>query len=140
MTDVGISAMKFHFALLYSGCLVLPAFAADEHSITFKTLTLSTEFHAEGAAIAKAKGIPLPAEPDARHQAAAKELEQLSGERFDIAYMEQMVKGHVEALQLLERAYAEIDEQDLRAHAQQGIPLVRQHLDQARRIAGELVG
>lgn len=96
--------------------------------------------HAEGAAIAKAKGIAVPAEPDARHRAATKELEQLSGERFDIAYMEEMVKGHVEALQLLERAYAEIGEQDLRAHAQQGIPLVRQHLDQARRIAGELVG
>lgn len=99
-----------------------------------------TQMQAEGAAIARAKGLPVPAEPDARHQAAAKQLEALSGASFDREYMEQMVKDHVETLQLLEQAYARMKDQDLRAHAQKGIPHVRQHLDAARRIAGDLVG
>lgn len=95
---------------------------------------------AEGSRLARAKGIPVPTAPDARHQAAAKQLEALAGESFEREYMEQMVKDHVETLQLLEQAYAQMKDQDLRAHAQKGIPHVRQHLDAARRIAGDLVG
>jgi putative membrane protein len=99
-----------------------------------------TKMQAEGVAIAQAKDLPVPSDPAPRHQAAARQLEQLSGASFDRAYMEQMVKDHAETLQLLERAYAEMKDPDLRAYAQKGIPHVRQHLDAARRIAGDLMG
>lgn len=102
----------------------------DDHSLMLS----------EGTRVARAKGIPVPTEPAPHHQAAAKELQQMSGERFEIAYMKHMVQDHVDTLQLLEQAYAQMQDQDLRAHAQKGIPQVRQHLDAARRIAGDLVG
>ena len=83
---------------------------------------------------------PLPERPGPMHQAAAKKLRQASGDRFERAYMEQMVKDHVAALDLLERVTTEARDPDLRALAQDAIPLVRRHLDAARRIAGDVVG
>ena len=43
--------MTSRFFPLLFGCLAVPVLAADDRSIVFETLTLSTEFHAEGAAI-----------------------------------------------------------------------------------------
>lgn len=94
-----------------------------------------TRMQSEGGALAKAKGMPLPSAPDARRQAAAKKLEALSGESFDRAYMQQMVKDHSETLQLVQRAAAEAKDPELRAHAQKAIPHVRQHLEMAQRLA-----
>jgi putative membrane protein len=94
----------------------------------------------EGARLASAKGMPVPSAPDARHQAAAKKLEAMSGESFDRAYMEQMVKDHGETLQLLQRAASQAGDAQLRAHAQKAIPHVQQHLELAKRLAGEVVG
>jgi putative membrane protein len=94
----------------------------------------------EGAAVATANGWPVPSRPDERHQAAAKKLESMSGESFDRAYMEQMVKDHAQTLQLLERTAQEANDKQLRGVAQKAIPHVRQHLDLAKRLAGDVIG
>jgi putative membrane protein len=99
-----------------------------------------TTLQSEGASLASAKGMPVPNAPDARHQAAAKKLEAMSGESFDRAYMEQMVKDHSETLQLLQRAASQAGDPQLRAHAQKAMPHVQQHLEMAKRLAGEVVG
>ena len=99
-----------------------------------------TMMQREGGQLASSKGMPVPAAPDARHQAAAKKLEQMSGESFDRAYMEQMVKDHAQTLELLQETVSEAKDSAVRAHAQKAMPHVRQHLDTARRLAGDVVG
>jgi putative membrane protein len=99
-----------------------------------------TKLQREGAQVAAANGWPVPSRPDERQQAAAKKLESMSGGSFDRAYMEQMVKDHAQTLQLLERTFQEAKDPRLRRVAQAAIPHVRQHLDMARRLAGDVVG
>ena len=94
-----------------------------------------TRMQSEGSAIASAKGMPTPKAPDAKHQAAAKKLEAMSGEAFDRAYMEQMVKDHQQTLELVQRAAAQAKDAELRAHAQKAIPHVQQHLQMAQSLA-----
>lgn len=94
----------------------------------------------EGGRLAKAKGMSVPKEPDAKHRAAAKKLEQASGGEFDRAYMAQMVKDHDETMKLLERTVSEAKDAEVQGLAQKAIPHVRQHLDMARRLAGDLSG
>ena len=99
-----------------------------------------TKLQREGAQVAAANGWPVPNQPDERQQAAAKKLESMSGGSFDRAYMEQMVKDHAQTLELLQQTVSEAKDSALRAHAQKATPHVRQHLDIARRLAGDVVG
>jgi putative membrane protein len=99
-----------------------------------------TKMQAEGARLAQAKGMPVPGSPDLRHQAAAKKLDLMSGNNFDRAYMEQMVKDHGDTLELLQRAATQASDTALRSLAETAIPYVRQHLQMAQRLTGDLVG
>jgi len=102
----------------------------DEHSALLQ----------EGGALAQAKGIPVPSSPDVKHQVAMKKLELMSGESFDRAYMEQMVKDHVETLDLLKQTAAQAADPQLKAQAEKAIPHVQQHLAMAKQLAGSTVG
>jgi putative membrane protein len=90
----------------------------DEHSALLKG----------GAGLA---GVAVPTTPGARHEPALKQLESLSGESFDRAFMAQMVLHHKETLQLLDQAAVQAADPQLRAHAQRAIPHVERHLAQA---------
>src|SRR5690606_37464190 len=90
----------------------------------------------EGAKLAKSKGMPVPKEPDARHQATMKQLESLSGASFDRTYMSHMVKDHEETLDLLKRASTQASDGQLRDLAKNAIPVVEHHLKLAEQITG----
>ncbi|HUQ24820.1 MAG TPA: DUF4142 domain-containing protein [Burkholderiales bacterium] len=99
-----------------------------------------SRMQSEGSQLTAGRGMRTPAAPDLRHQAAMEKLESLSGEAFDRAYMEQMVKDHGETLQLLQQAASRAQDPELRAHARKATPHVQHHLELAQRIAGEVVG
>jgi putative membrane protein len=92
----------------------------------------------QAAALAKARGLSLPEEPEGTRQGSAKRLEDLSGEKFDRAYMDQMVKDHGETLQVLQRAAAEAQDPSVRAFAERALPHVRRHLETAQQIRSKL--
>jgi putative membrane protein len=102
----------------------------DEHSRLLR----------EGAALAIAKDMPMPTTPNATHQAALKQLESMSGEAFDQAYLQQMVKEHQATLQLLNQASSQARDPQLRTHVQRVIPHVQQHLATAQRMTADLIG
>jgi predicted outer membrane protein len=102
----------------------------DEHSALLQ----------EGGALAQAKGIPVPSSPDLKHQVAMKKLELMSGESFDRAYMDQMVKDHIETLDLLKETVAQAADPQLKAQAEKAIPHVQQHLALAKQLAASTVG
>ena len=89
----------------------------------------------EGGELAKSRGIEPPSAPAAKHQAALKKLEGLSGAAFDRAYMQQMVADHQEALRLVKGVASKADDAGLKALAAKAVPKVEEHLAKATQLA-----
>lgn len=89
----------------------------------------------EGSGLASDRGLRLPTTPDPRQQAALRQLQKLSGESFERAYLEQTVSDHAASLALLERAAGQTGDARLRALVRQALPQAREHLERARRLS-----
>lgn len=89
-------------------------------------------------AIAEQKGIELPQELPEDAQETYQELQQLSGAEFDQAYMEEMVTDHEEDVELFEEQAQSGKDPDLRAFAEETLPILREHLQMAEEIHSEL--
>lgn len=83
--------------------------------------------------LAQAKGVTLPAEPDAKHKAATKALEKLSGPQFDAMYMKQAgLNDHQNTFKLLERVSKNAQDPELKAYATKTLGPVKEHLKMAQ--------
>jgi putative membrane protein len=91
----------------------------------------------EQQTMAKSKGVSLPKQPKKEHRSALKKLEAASGEKFDRAYMEQMVKDHEKTLKLVQDAAKNAKDPELKQAAQKAAPEVQKHLDMAKQIASK---
>jgi predicted outer membrane protein len=89
----------------------------------------------EQQTLAKSKGVSMPKQPKREHQAALKKLEGASGEQFDRAYMDQMVKDHEKTLKLVQETAKKAKDPDLKQAAEKAVPEVQKHLDMAKQIA-----
>lgn len=83
--------------------------------------------------VARQKGVALPTEPDAKHQAMATRLEKESGSAFDKMYMENAgTKDHQMVLSKLQSDAKKIKDPDVKALADAHTPVVEQHLKSAQ--------
>jgi putative membrane protein len=89
----------------------------------------------EQQTMAKSKGVQLPKQPKKAHQAALKKLEGASGERFDRAYMDQMVKDHEKTLKLVQETAKNAKDPELKQAAEKAAPEVEKHLEMAKQIS-----
>ena len=87
-------------------------------------------------AIAKENSWALPETVSDEQKKHHDMLAQLSGEQFDRAYMEHMVKDHAMAVALYERASQATENGALKGYATNTLPTLREHLKQAREISG----
>jgi putative membrane protein len=94
----------------------------------------------EQRAMAKAKNVSLPKEAKKEDQSALKKLEKASGAEFDRAYIEQMVKDHEKALQLVQDAAKNAKDPELKQAAAKAAPEIKQHLDMAKQVANKKSG
>jgi putative membrane protein len=78
------------------------------------------------ASLAKSKGLTVPTQLDAKHEAMVKALSAKSGAAFDSAYAKDMAKGHTKAVALFEAASKSSDP-DLAAFAQKTLPTLQEH-------------
>jgi len=86
-------------------------------------------------ALAQARGVTLPTEVDAKHKAMSAKLEKLSGDAFDKAYMAGAgVKDHKDAKAKLTSDARKIKDPDVKALADQHMPVVEQHLKSAQQM------
>jgi predicted outer membrane protein len=84
-------------------------------------------------AVAQSKGVTLPTELDAKHKAMSAKLEKLSGDAFDKAYMAGGgVKDHQDTHKKLMADAKKIKDADVKALADQHMPVVEQHLKAAQ--------
>jgi putative membrane protein len=84
-------------------------------------------------AVAQSKGVTLPTDIDAKHKAMSAKLEKMSGDAFDKAYMAQGgVKDHQDTHKTLMADAKKIKDADVKALADQHMPVVEQHLKAAQ--------
>jgi len=85
-------------------------------------------------------GIELPADTSAKHKQLVQKLSGLSGAAFDKAYMDAMVKDHVEDVAEFEKASKAPGNSPIRTFAASTLPTLKEHLQMAREIDGEVKG
>jgi predicted outer membrane protein len=92
-------------------------------------------------ALAQARGVTLPTDVDAKHKAEAAKLEKLSGDAFDKAYMANAgVKDHKAVHAKLVADAKKIKDADVKALADQHLPVVEQHLKAAQQMPAAKTG
>jgi predicted outer membrane protein len=89
----------------------------------------------EVQALATARGVTLPTEPDAKHKAMAAKLEKMSGDAFDKAYMTQAgVQDHKMVHAKLVAASKKAKDPEVKALVDKTEPVVAQHLKSAEQM------
>jgi putative membrane protein len=91
-------------------------------------------------AAAGQEGIELPADTSAKNKKLADKLSGLSGAEFDKAYMDAMVKYHVEDVKEFEKASSAPGDSPVKSFASTTLPTLKGHLEMAREIDSEVKG
>lgn len=86
--------------------------------------------------IARRKQVSLPTEPQPMQKQEADHLKSLSGDAFDQAYAEAMVRDHRDAIQLFGRESGNGIDPDLRRFATTTLPVLKMHLQMAEQLPG----
>ncbi|MBE9226587.1 DUF4142 domain-containing protein [Phormidium sp. LEGE 05292] len=81
--------------------------------------------------IAAQKGVTLPRQVDAQHQQIERQLQRLSGARFDQAYMRAMVNDHAQTVALFQRQTQQGRDRDVVSFASELLPAIQQHYTMA---------
>lgn len=85
--------------------------------------------------LAGSKGIDLPGKLDAKEQATKDRLSRLSGEQFDRAYIQDMVKDHTKDVVEFRHESSVAKDPEVKNFAAQTLPTLQAHLSQAKGIA-----
>jgi putative membrane protein len=87
---------------------------------------------------ARLAGTTMPDTIDPKQMALKNELAAKSGSSFDKAYIDAMVKGHRQAMQMLQGASQDLSNNALKKVAASALPIVQSHLKEAEQIAQRL--
>jgi putative membrane protein len=88
--------------------------------------------------IASSKGIPVPPKLSAKDQMTKDRLSKLSGDPFDKAYMNDMVKDHTQDVSDFKRESASGTDPDVKNFASTTLPTLQDHLREAKKIAPKM--
>ena len=97
-----------------------------------------TEAQAKLKDAAGRANVTLPEGLDQKHKELKDQLQQKSGAAFDTMYINKMVEGHEQAVQMLKEAAANLSSEPLKQWASQTLPTIQDHLKRAREIQQEL--
>jgi putative membrane protein len=84
--------------------------------------------------IARVKAIVIPNVPGNDHQQHIDELTKKKGAEFDKDYMKMMVEDHEEDIEKFEEASKTALDEDIRKFAANTLPVLRKHLDAAKKL------
>ncbi|HVS94625.1 MAG TPA: DUF4142 domain-containing protein [Mucilaginibacter sp.] len=110
--------------------------AADQQVKNFGAMMVTDHAKANDQmkAIAKNKGISLPATPGNEEQKVKTELSSKSGKKFDKAYVQLMIEDHKEDIQKFKDAIKNVKDPDLKAFATNTLPVLQKHLNSIEKI------
>ncbi|PYV89048.1 MAG: hypothetical protein DMG90_12705 [Acidobacteria bacterium] len=87
--------------------------------------------------LASSKGIDVPSELNAKDKATKERLSKLSGEQFDRAYMQDMVKDHTKDVSEFQHESKSGKDSEIKNFASQTLPTLQEHLTQAKTVASK---
>jgi len=88
--------------------------------------------------ISRAKGVTLPAEPDAAHKKLAARLQTLEGPAFDRVYISEAgVKDHAAVVKLFQTQTKNGKDAELKGFAEKTLPTIQHHEQMAKALAGK---
>lgn len=96
-----------------------------------------TQANQELKTVASTRRISLPPTPGIRDQAAADRLNGLQGAEFDREFCKLQLVAHMDAVALFEAEASRGRDAELKGFASRIVPKLKQHLEMARRLAGE---
>lgn len=110
----------------------------SEHvkTVAAKLVADHTKANTKLAALATAKSITIP-EPTEKDKKMQEHVLDKSGAEFDAAFLEHMAKCHEKDIALFEKAAQELKDPELKAFAQQTLPVLKSH---AEMITGHVKG
>ncbi|MCC6861032.1 MAG: DUF4142 domain-containing protein [Bryobacterales bacterium] len=88
--------------------------------------------------IAGRENINLPDQLDSKHQSHIDRFSKLSGEEFDRAYIQHMIRDHKQDIALFERQANRGTGEDVKNYASNTLPALREHLNMATSIQGDI--
>lgn len=88
--------------------------------------------------LAQQKKWTMPAKLEHKHKSMIDKAQKTSGPEFDKKYMEGMVKDHAKDVEDFRKATEKVKDPELKAWAQKTLPVLEQHLQSAKDIAGKL--
>jgi putative membrane protein len=86
--------------------------------------------------IAAKQNIDLPTEVNSKQRQVIDRLSNLSGEQFDKAYMQHMVKDHRKDVSEFQKEAKNGKDADIKSFASNTLPTLQEHLDLAKKISG----
>ncbi|GEM_PF-1560420 len=95
-------------------------------------ITDHTQANQRLAQIASDKGITVPTTLSSAGQNAVERLDDLSGAQFDRQFANQAVATHSDAIEVFENEVSRGDDLDLKSFAEENLPVLRAHLEEAR--------
>jgi putative membrane protein len=93
----------------------------------------------ELTALARAKGVDLPKEMDRPQKHVHDRLAKLTGESFDRAYVEEMVKEHRKDVKEFEQQATRAKDPDLKAWVDKTSPTLHEHLREIENISAKVL-
>jgi putative membrane protein len=90
--------------------------------------------------ITEAAGIKLPTALDPEHRVMREQLGKLSGQAFDLAYLQGQLTDHQKSAQLLTYVIGSGQDPVLKAYAAKNLPIVLEHLAMVQELQAKLAG
>lgn len=88
--------------------------------------------------ILQKKNMPVPEKLESKHKLMVEKVTNKSGVEFDKAYMQMMVKDHTKDVADFKKATQKVKDPEINAWAGKTLPVLEQHLEQAKGIANKL--
>lgn len=85
--------------------------------------------------IAMKQGVMLQKELDSHHKQMCDKFESYTGDQLNREFAKHAVKSHVKEIAHFQRASQEAKDEDLKTFARETLPVLRQHLEEARDLA-----
>lgn len=82
--------------------------------------------------IATKLGVTPPTAPEGKHAKMVKDLSKKTGDKFDKAYVDDMVKDHKKAVKMFEKQAQKGESAELRDFASKTLPKLQEHLKMAQ--------
>ena len=110
------------------------ASASEVKNFGQRMVTDHSKANEELKSLAQQKGVTLPDSLTNKQMKKVEKLSQLSGEAFDEAYMDMMVKDHQKDVKTYDKASQNVPDPAVQDFASQTLPTLKEHLQKAEEI------